>query len=70
MSKTFRIGILGCGGIANVHATNLSKHPRAELVAFCDVDGKRTAQFNKDYNWRWPRNGEFMCLWKSPSASI
>ena len=49
MSKTFRIGLLGCGGIANVHATNLSKHPRAELVAFCDVDGKRAAQFNKDY---------------------
>ena len=49
MKNTFRIGILGCGGIANAHATNLSKHPRAELVAFCDVDGKRTAQFNKDY---------------------
>jgi len=49
MHKIFRIGMLGCGGIANAHAANLSKHPRAELVAFCDVDGKRTAQFNKDY---------------------
>src|ERR1043166_3289793 len=49
MPKTFRIGLLGCGGIAHAHATNLSKHPRAELVAFCDVDASRTAKFNQDY---------------------
>lgn len=49
MSKPFRIGILGCGGIANVHAKILQQHPRAELVAFCDVDPSRAAQFNRDY---------------------
>ena len=26
MSKTYRVGILGCGGIANTHAANLAKH--------------------------------------------
>lgn len=49
MNKPFRVGILGCGGIANAHATNLSKHPRVELAAFCDIDPSRTAKFNQDY---------------------
>jgi predicted dehydrogenase len=49
MGKTFRIGILGCGGIAGAHANTLAKHPRAELVAFCDVDPARAARFNKEY---------------------
>jgi len=49
MGRIYRIGILGCGGIANAHAGNLSKHPRAELVAFCDVDSSRAAKFNAEY---------------------
>lgn len=49
MNKPFRIGFLGCGGIANAHAHNLGKHPRAEMVAFCDVDESRAAKFNQDY---------------------
>ncbi|MBI4025336.1 MAG: Gfo/Idh/MocA family oxidoreductase [Verrucomicrobia bacterium] len=49
MSKPYRIGILGCGGIATSHAANLSKHPQAELVAFCDVETKRTARFNQEF---------------------
>lgn len=49
MKKSYRIAFLGCGGIANSHAKNLAAHPQAELVAFCDVDPSRTAQFNKRY---------------------
>jgi predicted dehydrogenase len=49
MSKTYRVGILGCGGIAGAHAANLSKHPRVELVAFCDVDASRAAKFNNEH---------------------
>ena len=33
-----RIGIIGCGGIANgKHLPSLSKVSQAEIVAFCDL---------------------------------
>jgi len=38
MSKTYRIGIIGCGGIANgKHLPSLSKLNNVELAAFCDI---------------------------------
>ncbi|MCS7462862.1 Gfo/Idh/MocA family oxidoreductase [Paenibacillus doosanensis] len=38
MSKTLKLGIIGCGGIAvNKHLPALSKITTAELAAFCDV---------------------------------
>ncbi|WNR42629.1 Gfo/Idh/MocA family protein [Paenibacillus roseipurpureus] len=39
MSRTYRIGIIGCGGIANgKHLPSLSKLKNVELVAFCDIE--------------------------------
>ena len=38
MSRKYRIGIIGCGGIANgKHLPSLSKLTNVELVAFCDI---------------------------------
>lgn len=38
MSKIYRIGIIGCGGIANgKHMPSLSKLDNVEMVAFCDI---------------------------------
>ncbi|CAG7633147.1 Gfo/Idh/MocA family protein [Paenibacillus allorhizosphaerae] len=38
MSQKLKIGIIGCGGIANgKHLPSLSKQPEVELVAFCDI---------------------------------
>ncbi|MFB4324155.1 Gfo/Idh/MocA family oxidoreductase [Paenibacillus sp. JNUCC32] len=38
MSKVYRIGIIGCGGIANgKHLPSLSRLNNVELVAFCDI---------------------------------
>ncbi|CAG7613726.1 Glucose--fructose oxidoreductase [Paenibacillus solanacearum] len=38
MSRKLKIGIIGCGGIANgKHLPSLSKQPEVELVAFCDI---------------------------------
>jgi len=34
-----RIAVLGCGRIGQMHAANVAKHPRAELVAVYDVHG-------------------------------
>jgi predicted dehydrogenase len=38
MSKTYRIAIIGCGGIANgKHMPSLNKLKNVEMVAFCDI---------------------------------
>ena len=36
--KITRVGIIGCGGIANnKHMPSLAKVPNCEMVAFCDI---------------------------------
>jgi myo-inositol 2-dehydrogenase/D-chiro-inositol 1-dehydrogenase len=32
-----RIAVLGCGRMGQMHAANVARHPRAELVAVFDV---------------------------------
>lgn len=45
MAKKFKIGIIGCGGIANgKHMPSLAKQPNAELVAFCDIVEERAKE--------------------------
>ena len=44
--KKIRIGIVGTGGMANVHATEFLKIPDVELAAVCDVDAKRAGEFS------------------------
>ncbi|WP_195572280.1 Gfo/Idh/MocA family protein [Paenibacillus sp. 1001270B_150601_E10] len=50
MSKTYRIAIIGCGGIANgKHMPALSKRPNAEMVAFCDIIEERAIEAKEKY---------------------
>ncbi len=49
MTKRYRVGLIGCGGIANTHAKVLSNLDRAQLVAFCDVAVDRATVFNQKY---------------------
>ncbi len=45
-----RIGIIGCGGIANgKHMPALKKIPAAEMVAFCDIIPERAEKAAKEY---------------------
>ena len=45
-----RIGIIGCGGIANgKHMTSLKKLPNVEMVAFCDLIEERAEKAKRDY---------------------
>ena len=38
MSRIVKVGIIGCGGIANgKHMPSLSKLPEVQMVAFCDI---------------------------------
>ncbi len=48
--KKLKIGIVGCGGIANgKHMPALAGTEEADLVAFCDIMVERAEQANKEY---------------------
>ncbi len=48
--KKVRIGIIGCGGIANgKHMPALSKLDNAEMVAFCDIIEERAVKAAAEY---------------------
>ncbi|MCY9509599.1 Gfo/Idh/MocA family oxidoreductase [Paenibacillus larvae] len=50
MSKTYRLGIIGCGGIANgKHMPSLAKLDNVEMVAFCDIIKERADQAKEQY---------------------
>lgn len=45
----FRIGLIGCGGIANTHTWVLSNIKEVQLVSFCDIVEDRAREFNAKY---------------------
>ncbi|OAS21254.1 Gfo/Idh/MocA family protein [Paenibacillus oryzisoli] len=50
MSTTYRIAIIGCGGIANgKHMPSLSKLNNVEMVAFCDIISEKAQEAAAKY---------------------
>ena len=50
MERIVKIGIIGCGGIANgKHMPSLSKLPNVRLVAFCDIIPERAEAAKQKY---------------------
>ena len=50
MAAKLKIGIIGCGGIANgKHMPSLSKIPEVEMVAFCDIIEERAQKAKAKY---------------------
>ena len=50
MDKKLRIGIIGCGGIANgKHMPSLKQINEVEMVAFCDIVEERAVEAAKEY---------------------
>lgn len=50
MGRVVKVGIIGCGGIANgKHLPGLSKVKEAEIVAFCDLDIDKAEKAAKEY---------------------
>ena len=46
--KTMRVGIIGCGGIANAHISAYKRAPGVKIVAACDlIEGKAKAFLEK-----------------------
>lgn len=50
MERTVKVGIIGCGGIANgKHMPSLKKLKNVELVAFCDIIKERAEKACEEY---------------------
>ena len=50
MARTVKVGIIGCGGIANAkHMPSLHKLTNVELVAFCDIIPERAEEAKAKY---------------------
>ena len=48
--KTVKIGVIGCGGIANnKHMPAYTANKKAELVAFCDIVEERAIKANEKF---------------------
>ena len=48
--NTIRVGIIGCGGIANgKHMPSLKQIPGVQMVAFCDIIEERAQKARQDY---------------------
>jgi predicted dehydrogenase len=49
--RSYKVAIVGTGGIAAVHASNVERTGgRAELVAACDVDAARLESFCNEHD--------------------
>jgi hypothetical protein len=40
-TERIRVGFIGCGRIADLQCLGYLEHPRAEIVAVCDLDAAR-----------------------------
>ncbi len=49
-AQTYRIGIIGCGGMGRSHSRAWTKHPRAELAAAMDIYGESAKRVAAEYD--------------------
>ena len=73
--KTYRVGLVGCGGIAQVHGAVLQELPGVELIACADIRPERARDFAEKYGGRAYASLEAMLegeqldslhIWKRP----
>ncbi|MCZ6677783.1 MAG: Gfo/Idh/MocA family oxidoreductase [Candidatus Poribacteria bacterium] len=50
MAKTYRIGIVGCGGMGHSHARAWTDHPAAEIVAATDVSEEAAKKLAAEFS--------------------
>jgi len=56
MKKKIKLGLIGCGGMANTHAINISKLENAEVIGWCDIDKNRANSFLSKYGGEYTTN--------------
>ena len=50
MKKTYRVGIIGCGGISHMHTKWYLAEERTEVVAISDIDSDRLKAYSQQYD--------------------
>ena len=68
MSKTYRLGILGIGGIATMHANAIGDLPNATLVSGCCRTKEKGEKFASQFGCRWYEDCEEMLDREKPDA--
>ena len=49
MTKTYRVGLVGCGGMGRHHLRILKDLPEFEIVALCDISQEVVDQVGDEY---------------------
>lgn len=49
MTKKFRAGLIGCGGLGHVHAECVSQLDGMDIVAYCDVNQANAEKFRAEF---------------------
>ena len=49
MDKTYKVAIIGCGGISHMHTRRYLNEPRTNLCAVADVDPERMKAYGEKY---------------------
>jgi len=49
MAKTYRAGVIGCGGIARAHSNGYKQIPNVQIVAAADVSEEQLKNFSQEY---------------------
>jgi len=50
MSKTYRVGVVGCGGMGRHHLSILKQLPEFEIAALCDIVPDTLTRLGEEYN--------------------
>lgn len=49
LNSMLQVGVVGVDGMGYADLKNIATHPKAKLVAFCDIDSERFAKADKDH---------------------
>ena len=49
MAKTYRTGIIGCGGMGRAHSNAYTQNPAIELVAAMDVNAESAKRLSDEF---------------------
>jgi len=50
MSQTYRVGIIGCGGMGKSHASTYTQNPATRLVAAMDIRPESAKKLAEEFS--------------------
>ncbi|MBV9864726.1 MAG: Gfo/Idh/MocA family oxidoreductase [Abitibacteriaceae bacterium] len=70
MDKTYRVGLIGCGGQGRAHVTGVQADPRLQVVALADPNREAADKFNTDYGFNAPVYTDYQELLEKAKPDI